>query len=66
MVIAEFLYATLVLFYFKCLRDPEPIEKTFGNFRHPLLLIGLFFATPPYYWSVLGINLNTARLSVQS
>jgi hypothetical protein len=40
------LYAALVLFYLRCLCDPEPIEKTFGNFPHPLLLIGFVLCNP--------------------
>ena len=35
-------------------------------FRHHLLLIGVFCATPASYWSVRVINTNSARQSVQS
>jgi hypothetical protein len=35
-------------------------------FRHHLLLIGMFCATLASYWSVQGINTNSARPSVQS
>jgi hypothetical protein len=59
---SECLYAALFATFFDVFMPPWATEM----FRHRLLLIGVFCVTPASYWSVRGINTNSAWHSVQS